>query len=354
MSIHLVVGTCHAGVFCNTTITSIMEEGIFMRYHIPGRVLITVVCLLVMGVSVGSVYAQDYPTKPLTYVICFNPGGESDITARIQESPLKKYFGQDVVISYKIGGGGSVGWSELVNSTKPDGYTIAGHNFPHTILQPLMRGDAGYETKDLKQVYIFESTPDILVVRQDSEFQTLEDFIAYAKENPGVITVGGSGSNSANDLGTTKLNKAAEIKTMYVPFTGSGDAVPALLGGHVTALMTYSTMAISYKDKFRPLAIASEERMSVLPDVPTFKELGYDIVEGAYRGVAAPPGTPDDIVNYLADTFKKVMEDPEVIAKMDELGFKIEHIGPETADAFVDKKIVEYTAILEELGLLKK
>ena len=113
-------------------------------------------------------------------------------------------------------------------------------------------------------------------------------------------------------------------------------------------------MAISYKDKFRPLAIASEERMSVLPDVPTFKELGYDVVEGAYRGVAAPPGTPDDIVKYLADTFEQVMEDPEVIQKMDELGFKIESIGPDTADAFVDKKIAEYTVILEELGLLKK
>jgi tripartite-type tricarboxylate transporter receptor subunit TctC len=217
-----------------------------------------------------------------------------------------------------------------------------------------MRGDAGYETKQLKQIYIFESTPDILVVRQDSEFQTLEDFIAYAKENPGVITVGGSGSNSANDLGTTKLNKAADIKTMYVPFTGSGDAVPALLGGHVTALMTYSTMAIRYKDKFRPLAIASEERMGVLADVPTFKELGYDVIEGAYRGVAAPPGTPDDIVAHLAETFKKVMEDPEVIQKMDENGFKIEHIGPDSADAFVDQKIAEYTAILEELGLLNK
>ena len=94
--------------------------------------------------------------------------------------------------------------------------------------------------------------------------------------------------------------------------------------------------------------------MSVLPDVPTFKELGYDVVEGAYRGVAAPPETPDNIVKYLADTFEKVMKDPEVVKKMDENGFKIEYIGPETANAFVDKKIAEYTAILEELGLLKK
>ena len=201
---------------------------------------------------------------------------------------------------------------------------------------------------------MFESTPNILVVRQDSEFKTLKDLLDYAKEHPGVVTAGGSGSSSANELGTMMLNKAAGIKITYIPFSGSGAATPALLGGHVGALMTYSTMAVQYKDKFRPLAIMSEERMSVLPDVPTFKELGYDIVEGAYRGVAAPPGTPDDRVQYLAETFAKVMKDPEVIKKMDENGFKIENMGPAEATAFVKKKMVEYEALLGEMGLLKK
>jgi tripartite-type tricarboxylate transporter receptor subunit TctC len=297
--------------------------------------------------------AAAYPSKPLTYMICFNPGGESDITARIQESALKKYYGQEVVITYKIGGGGSVCWSELVQS-KPDGYTIAGHNLPHIVLQPLERGKAGYNTLDLKNIYIFESTPDLLVVRQDSPFKTLKDFIDYAKQNPGVVTVGGSGSNTANDLGTAELDKAAGIKLTYVPFSGSGAAVPALLGSHVTALMTYSTMGVQYKDKFRSLAMASEDRMSVLPDVPTFKELGYDVVEGAYRGVAAPPGTPDDIVKTLADVFEKVMKDPAVVKKMDENGFKTEFMGPGASLALVKRKMVEYETLLKEMGRLKK
>ncbi len=124
----------------------------------------------------GAVGAADYPSKRLTYVICFNPGGESDITARIQEAALKKHFGQDVIITYKIGGGGALGWSELV-STKPDGYTIAGHNLPHTVLQPMEMSNPGYKTLDLKQVYMFESTPDVLMVRNDSPFKTLKDFI---------------------------------------------------------------------------------------------------------------------------------------------------------------------------------
>jgi tripartite-type tricarboxylate transporter receptor subunit TctC len=309
--------------------------------------------LIAMG-FVGWVSAAEYPSKPLTYLICFNPGGESDITARFQEQPLKKVLGQDVVITYKIGGGGSVGWSELVHS-KPDGYTIAGHNLPHIVLQPLERGKAGYNTLDLKSIYIFESTPDLLVVRQDSPFKTLKEFVDYAKKNPpGIVTVGGSGSSTANDLGTTMLNKAAGIKLTYIPFGGTGSAVPALLGGHVTALMTYSTMGVQYAGKFRPLAIASEERMAVLKDVPTFKELGYDVVEGAYRGVAAPPGTPEEIVKYLANVFEKVMKDPEVQKKMDQNGFKTEYMGPEASLALVKKKMVEYEAIMKELGRLKK
>jgi tripartite-type tricarboxylate transporter receptor subunit TctC len=314
-----------------------------------------VVLFTLIGMGfVGGVGAAQYPSKPITYIICFNPGGESDITARFQEQPLKKVLGVDVVITYKIGGGGSVGWSELVRS-KPDGYTIAGHNLPHIILQPLERGDAGYKTLDLKSIYFFESTPDLLVVRQDSPYKSLKDFVEYAKKNPpGVVTVGGSGSSTANDLGTTMLNKAAGIQLTYIPFGGSGSAVPALLGGHVTALMTYSTMGVQYAGKFRPLAIASEERMGVLKDVPTFKELGYNVVEGAYRGVAAPPGTPDEIVKVLASAFEKVMKDPEVQKKMDQNGFKTEFMGPEASLALVKKKMVEYEAIMKELGRLKK
>ena len=317
------------------------------------RIAAVLVVLLCAGSFPLAAMAKDYPSDPLNYILCFNPGGETDITARIQEGPLKKYFPEGIVISYKVGGGGSVGWSELVSS-KPDGYTVAGFNLPHIVLQPLTRGNAGYKTEELKPVYFFQSTPNILVVRNDSPFQTLKDLIDFAKEHPGVITSGGSGSSSANEMGVLLLNKAAGIKITYIPFTGSGAATPALLGGHVGSLMTYSTMAIQYKDKFRPLAIMSEERMDVLPDVPTFKELGYDIVEGAYRGAAAPPATPDDKVQYLADSFEKVMKEPDVMKKMKENGFKSEFIGPAASAELIKKKVEEYKILLGELGMLKK
>ena len=124
-----------------------------------------------------------FPSKRITYNICFNPGGESDITARFQEAALKKALGVDIAINYKIGGGGALCWSELVQ-TKPDGYTIAGHNLPHTVLQPLEMGNAGYKTLDLKQIYMFESTPNVLLVRNDSPYKTLKDFVEAAKKTP--------------------------------------------------------------------------------------------------------------------------------------------------------------------------
>jgi tripartite-type tricarboxylate transporter receptor subunit TctC len=322
-----------------------------MKKKIVGCIVLTAVLTLVW---IGAAAAADkFPSKRINYKICFNPGGESDITARFQEAALKKALGVDVAITYQIGGGGALCWAELVRTT-PDGYTIAGHNLPHTILQPLEMGNAGYKTLDLKQIYMFQNTPNVLMVRNDSPYKTLKDFIEAAKKVPGAFTVGGSGTSSANDLGTTMLNKAAGIQLTYIPFGGTGSAIPALLGGHVTALMSYSTMAIQHKGRFRSLAIASEERMEVLSDIPTFKEQGFDIVEGAYRGVAAPPGTPDEIVKNLAAAFEKVMKDPEVKKKMDQNAFKTEFMGPEASLALVKKKMVEYEQIMKELGRIKK
>ena len=132
-------------------------------------------------VWVGAASAAEFPSKRITYNICFNPGGESDITARFQEQALKKHFGVDIFINYKIGGGGALCWSELVQ-TKPDGYTIAGHNLPHIVLQPLEMGNAGYKTLDLKNIYMFESTPNLLMVRNDSPLQDPQGLRRFRQE----------------------------------------------------------------------------------------------------------------------------------------------------------------------------
>lgn len=315
---------------------------------------IVALCLILVFImtSLPVLSAGTFPEKPVDYIICFDPGGESDITARLQHKYLEEALGQKVVITYKIGGGGAVGWSEITRA-KPDGYTIAGDNLPHIIVQPLQRKDAGYKTEQLKKVYCFELTPNVLAVREDSPFKTLEDLVEYAKEYPETVTIGGSASWSANHLGTIELEDAADIKLTYIPFTGSGPAIPALLGGHVSALMTYTSM-VGQHPQMRVLAIASDERSPVCPDAPTFQECGYDIIEGCYRGVSAPPGTPDEIVAILAEAFDKVNRNPEFQKKMEDLGYQMTYFGPKEYEELVREKKVYYTRLLDELGALAK
>ncbi|TCJ16980.1 tripartite tricarboxylate transporter substrate binding protein [Rubrobacter taiwanensis] len=296
---------------------------------------------------------DSYPNRSISYVIPFDPGGESDITARIQQGPLEEALGVSVVVSHQPGGGGALGWSELTR-TEPDGYTIMGHNLPHIILQPMVRDDAGYETDQINQVYIFQSTPNALVVPEDSPYQSLEDLIRAAEENPGSITLGGSGEYTANHIGTLLLNELAGVEFTYVPFTGTGSAVPALLGGQVDGLMTYTTAALDMEEQgVRVLAVAAEERVSQLPDAPTFQEEGYDLVEGAFRGVAVPPETPEEIIQTLAEAFREVNNDPQVIEQMEELGFTLENLGPEEARELTQERREVYERLLEDLEELE-
>lgn len=303
--------------------------------------------------SSGGDPAENYPSKAVQYIIPFDPGGESDVTARLQQPALEETLGKSVSVSNRPGGGGAVGWSELATSIKPDGHTLMGANLPHIVLQPLARDDAGYETEQIKWAYIFESTPNALVVAKDSPYKTVEEFVQAAKDKK--LTVGGSSSFSANHIGTLALNKAADINLTYVPFSGTGAATPALLGGQVDALMTYNTEALNLKEQGgKVLAVASEEPLPELPNAPTFKEAGYDVVQGAWRGVAVPPDTPDAIVQKVADAFEAVNKDPDVKKKMQELGFHIEDMGPEEAKKFTQEQKAEAEDLLRQYDLLKK
>lgn len=296
----------------------------------------------------GEDAAANYPERPIDYVIAFDAGGESDITARLQQAPLQEALGVDISITNKPGGGGALGWSELTR-TAPDGYTIMGHNLPHIIVQPMMRDDAGYETEQLKQVYIFQSTPNVLMVPADSPYETLDDFIAAAKEDPGAISVGGSGTYGANHIGVLQLNQAAGIDTTYTPFSGTGAATPALLGGHVDALMTYTPMINQLGDQVRVLGVATEEPMEQIPDIPTFTSQEVDLVGGAYRGVAVPPETPDAIVDELATAIEEVNQDPELVEQFNEQLFVLENMGPEEAAEFTQERKEVLTELLGDL-----
>jgi tripartite-type tricarboxylate transporter receptor subunit TctC len=315
--------------------------------------IVVLLSVMAVAMTLAPVAAQaEYPEKPISYIISFNPGGESDVTARLQESHLEKFLGVPVNVTHKPGGGGAVAWSEFQRTAKPDGYTVIGVNIPHIIGQPMLRKDAGYETDGFDLIMWFHFTPNALIVKKDSPYQTLEDFLKYAKQNPKAATVGGSGSFSANHLETLRLEKAAEVQLTYVPHTGTGPVVPALLGGHITAAMGYSMLGVQYKDQVRVLAVAADERVETLPDAPTFKELGYDIVGGAFRGVAAPKGTDPDIIAILAKAFS---ETNKIIAeKQRALGFVMTYATGDEAYTLVGRMKKNYEGILQEIAAQKK
>lgn len=290
----------------------------------------------------------NFPTQSITYSIPFDPGGQSDIEARRQQPILEEILGTSIVITYKPGGGGAVGWTELVNQ-KPDGYFIAGFNIPHIILQPLSDENVGYKTEDINPIAIFQATPVGLAVHKDSGLETLADFIEHARQNPGAVTVAGSGTYSGHHITHMLFEQKTGTKMQYIPFTGAAQSVQGFLGKNTMAIWANSSDLVAYKDEINILAIGSENTFYQLPDVPTFLEEGIDLITGIDRGVAAPPGTDPEIMAILEDAFLQIANDPAIIQKMHEEGFEPKAMGAQESREYINKLLNEYKPIMEEL-----
>lgn len=315
-------------------------------------VILSLLALMLAGCGGGKEQPAEtkveYPTQPINYVIAFDAGGQSDIEARRQQPLLEKYLGQPITITYKPGGGGAVAWAELVRQ-KPDGYYMAGFNIPHIILQPIERKDAGYTTDQINPVAIFQKTIIGLAVPKNSPYNSLEEFITAAKAKPGSITVGGSGTYTGPHLFTLLLEKQAGIKLQYVPFTGAAPATQALLGGHTMAMAGNSDDLVKHPDKIKVLGMASEQRFNPLPEVPTLKEKGYDIVVSVDRGVAVPPGTDPAIVKKLEEAFLKISNDENIKAQMLKEGFEPVAMGAEESKKYIADRTKVFTELYKSV-----
>ena len=289
--------------------------------------------------SLGSLNSHAELSGPVSYIIPFGPGGESDISARLQQPFFKEKFGQDLVVSYQPGGGGAVGWASL-NGLSNDGQTIMGVNLPHIVIKPAQK-DVGFTTEGINTFHMFHYTPDAIVVPADSAYMTLQDLIDDATANPAQVTMSGSGKASANHLAQIKFDKMAGIKTTYVPFKGTGAAVTALLGKQVKAEWGYSTVGAKQGDAVRMLAVAMEERHPLFPDVPTFKELGFDMVGGAYRGIALPESASEETSKMWSDMISEINRDEAFIQKMLDGGFAMLNVDVAGMDAFMKERTAE-------------
>ena len=313
--------------------------------------LAAVACLVTAPLAMAQ--APTCPEKTLLYWQAFPPGGESDLSARHQQVVLKKKCAAiDTIIQYKAGAGGGLMWSQM-NSLPGDGLNIVGINLPHIVFQPI-EGEVQYKTADITPVYWFHFTPDALVVPESSPHKTFAEFIAAAKKDPGKMNLGGSGLNSANHASHERLNAAFGIKSTYVPYKGTGDMALAVVGSQIDGAVTYTPFAIANKSKVRALAVAMEKRHPLMPDVPTFRELGVDWVDGAYRGIGMPKSTPPEARKKMSDMWAALNAEAEMKELAAKSGFELVNVGVPQMDAFMAERSQVYVEGAKRLGLGKK
>ena len=309
--------------------------------------------LAALSVCATAALAQPCLEKNLQYWQAFPPGGESDLSARHQQAVLrKKCAAIETIVQYKAGAGGALMWSQM-NNLPGDGFNVVGINLPHIVFQPI-EGQVQYKTADITPVFWFHYTPDTLVVPTSSGIKNFAEFIEAAKKDPGKLSLGGSGLNSANHAAHERLNAAFGIKTIYVPFKGTGDMTTSVLGGQVDGAMTYVPFVVANKTRVRPLAVAMDKRHPLIPDVPTFKELGVNWVDGAYRGIGVPKSTPPEQRKRLSDLWMALNNDPDMKDLAAKSGFELVNVGLEQMDAFMKERTQLYTEGAARLGLGKK
>jgi len=281
--------------------------------------------ILVMALSFGfsSAIAGDFPEEPIKLIVAYSPGGATDFQARIVTMMAQDYLKQPVVIINKPGGGGMVGWNWFVESAKNDGYELVSYNVPHFIAQSIMYPDkAKYNIRNMEPIANWGTDPAVLVVPKDSPFNSVDDLVAFAKKNPGKVTVSGAGLYVGHHIAMLQTENAAGVKLSYIPYKGGAPALLGVISGEVMAGFNNLSDAFRSKDRLKILAVADMERDSFLPDVKTFLEQGYDIdnTSNNRRGVAAVKGTPPEIIAMLAEGFEKMFNDKKTVKKMGDTG----------------------------------
>jgi len=297
--------------------------------------------------------AQEFPTKPINVVITFSPGGSADPSMRLLASKAEKYLGEPFIITNNGGGGGSVAMA-ILSKEKPDGYHLAGCSSTSLIRIPQFR-EVPYKLEDFVPIMHFGAPPSGLVVRADSPWKTLKEFVEYAKKNPGKVTYSSMGIGSPMHLAMEYIARKEGIQWTHVPYPGSGPAFHALLGGHVTAQSGSSESYPHVKaGTVRLLAIHHEKRFKSFPEVPTFREAGYDFINETVFMFAGPKGIPSSIVKKLDEAFRKGMEDPEFIQTMEKMEIVANYRNSEDLKKYLEEAYVRLGKMIRELKLPKE
>src|SRR4051812_1143452 len=308
---------------------------------------------LLSALGCNSAYAQQYPTKPIRYILPFPPGGGTDTLARIVGQKLGENVGQTVVMDNRPGAGANIG-AEIAAHSVPDGYTILMGNIAHAVNMTLYNKPGYNLATDFAPITLLASTPNILVVHPSVAAKSVQELIALAKANPGKLNYASSGSGSSAHLAAELFKSMAGVNLTHVPYKGGGPAVTSLVGGEtVVGFATAPSVIQQIKSgRLRGLAVTTLKRTPAAPDLPTIAESGvpkYDA--NTWYGALAPAKTPAPIVARLHTEFVKIMQSPDVLDRIAVLGYEASTNSSQEFAAYIKAEIAKWGKVVKATGI---
>ena len=309
---------------------------------------------VVLGSATTAPAQEAYPTRPVTIVVAFPPGGVADLTARPVAAALERLLKQPVVVLNKPGAAGGIG-NQYVANSKPDGYTLLMALVSVSVLPEVDRlfgRPATYTRDQLVAIARVSAEPSIITVRAESPWKTLKDLVEDARKRPGEITFSSSGLYGASHVPFEMFLHAAGVRMRHLPTTGGGPMMNALLGGHADTTAS-STVLVSPQvkaGKLRLLAHTGSQPMPAFPEVPSFKSLGYDVEYAAWAGLVAPRGMPAHVVKILRDAMRQAVKEPEVVNAHARLDSAVAYLDADEFSAFWEQDARKLANVIKTIG----
>lgn len=328
-----------------------------MKKQFQITAFLSYVACIFLGATANLSYAQSsdtWPTKPVTMVVPFPPGGVADTVGRPVAEALTRILGQPVIVENKPGAGGGVGMAAVAKS-KPDGYTILMALSSISIIpeaDKVVGKEPSFQLNQLKPIARFTADPTVLVVRADSPWKDYKSFIADMKANPGKYNFGSSGNYGTMHVPMEMLKSSEKFYMVHIPYTGAGPAIIGLLGGQVDAIATGPSSIVQQikAGKVRALAHWGDGRLASMPDVPSFKELGVKIEFAQWAGLFVPSATPDAITNKLREAAKQAANDDRVKSVINGAGSPILYLDAPEFKAYWDKESAQMVNVVKKIG----